>query len=89
MQSLRFGTVHVDFPSTGGRALAETTATITGAAAGDLVFLTSSTSFNVNFMLSATCDVTSTNTIRARAYNTSNTTLDPADDVMHYILIRP
>jgi len=89
MQSLRFGTVNVDFPSTSGPAFAETTATITGAAVGDLVFLTSTSSFNANFILCATCEVTGADTIRVRAYLPSNTTIDPDDDDMYYVLIKP
>jgi hypothetical protein len=89
MQSFRFGTVNVDFPSTSGPAFVETTATITGAAVGDLVFLTSTASFNVNFILSATCEVTGANTIRVRAYLPSNSTIDPDGDDMHYVLIKP
>jgi len=89
MQSLRFGTVNVDFPSTSGPAFTETTATITGAAVGDLVFLTSTSSFNADFILCATCEVTGANTIRARAYLPSNTTVDPDGDDMHYVLIKP
>jgi hypothetical protein len=89
MQSLRFGTVSVDFPSTSGPAFVETTATITGAAVGDLVFLTSTASFNANFILCATCEVTGANTIRVRAYLPGNTTIDPAYDDMRYVLIKP
>jgi hypothetical protein len=89
MQSLRFGTVSVDFPSTSGPAFVETTATIAGAAVGDLVFVTSTASFNASFILCATCEVTGANTIRLRAYLPSNTTIDPADDDMRYVLIKP
>jgi len=89
MQSLRFGTVSVDFPSTSGPAFVETTATITGAAVGDLVFVTSTSSFNAGFILCATCEVTSANTIRVRAYLPGSSTIDPDADSMRYVLIKP
>jgi hypothetical protein len=89
MQSLRFGTVSVDFPSTSGPAFVETTATITGAAVGDLIFVTSTSGFNANFILCATCEVTSANTIRVRAYLPGSSTIDPDADSMRYVLIKP
>jgi len=89
MQSLRFGTVTVDFPSTDGPAFVETTATIAGAAIGDLVFLTSTAGFDADFILCATCEVTGANTIRVRAYLPTSATIDPDADDMRYVLIKP
>jgi hypothetical protein len=86
---LRYGSVTVDFSSISGNSVSTQSFTLSGLASGDRLFVFSEASFSSNIILSATCEVTGSNTFQLRAYNPTGSSVNPASDNFSYIWIRP
>ncbi len=82
------GTIAVDLASVATHTTTEVTLSITGAAVGDIVVMNPVAAGNTAGLIFGGARVASTGVVKLRVHNSSTSTVDEAEQVWDYCLIR-
>ncbi len=82
------GTIAVDLASVATRTVTEVTLTITGAAVNDVVIMNPLAAGNTASLIFGGARVSGTNVVKLRIFNNSDDTVNEAEQIWDYCLIR-